>query len=179
MPGSVSSEISNGSLNSQNNTTGGNENISTTDYLKGSIKIPKSKWNSLPENSEISYIRKDGKFVKKSFIKIVYEKNGEKYMLCSNKLNKYANDKYYSEYRVKLSTLSELYKRVSQDSIIEYKLIKLKLEKELDSMRLRLENFENRLKSEEESSKKIVKLIKHLHNIKSLDELKSSHRIYC
>ncbi len=163
MPESVTSDTSLGSQAKQGDNSS---------YLAGSIRIPKNKWSSLPENSEISYYRKDGKFVKKSFIKIFYEKNGEQYMLCSNKLAKFAGDKYYSEYRLKLSTLSEIYKRVSQDSIIEYKLIKVRLEKELQSMKSKIESLENRIKSEEESSKKIIKLIKHLHNIKSLDELK-------
>jgi ElaB/YqjD/DUF883 family membrane-anchored ribosome-binding protein len=145
---------------------------STTSYLKGSIKIPKQKWDLLPENSEISYVRNDGKFVKKCFVKIIYEKNGEKYMLCSNKLNKYNNDKYYSEYRLKFSSISELYKKVSQDSVIEYKLIRAKLEKELDEMKTKIAELEERVKAEEESGKKIIKLIKYLHNIKNLEELK-------
>lgn len=168
MPGSVSSTTSS-SMSKESEVTKSKED---TAYLAGSIRIPKSKWASLPENSEISYFRKDGKFVKKSFIKIFYEKNNERYMLCSNKLAKFACDKYYSEYRVKLGTLAEIYKKVSQDSIIEYKLIRVKLEKELDSMRQTIQSLESRLRAEEESSKKIIKLIKHLHNITSLDQLK-------
>lgn len=166
MPSSVSS---NTSLSS---TTTINISPANLNYLKGSIKIPKQKWDSMPENSEISYVRLDGKFVKKSYVKIFYEKNEEKYMLCSNKLQKFNNDKYYSEYRVKLSSVYDIYKRVSQDSIIEYKLIKAKLEKELNYLKTKIEGLEERIKNEEESSKKIIKLIKHLHNIKSLDELK-------
>lgn len=168
MPGSVSSTTSS-SMSKDSNVQKSKDDSA---YLAGSIRIPKNKWTSLPENSEISYYRKDGKFVKKSFIKVFYEKNNEKYMMCSNKLAKYAGDKYYSEYRVKLSTLAEMYKRVSQDSIIEYKLIRVKLEKELETMKYTIESLESRLKAEEESSKKIIKLIKHLHNISSLDQLK-------
>jgi len=166
MPSSISSNIS------LDSSTSINISPANLNYLKGSIKIPKQKWNSIPENSEISYIRLDGKFVKKSYVKIFYEKNDEKYMLCSNKLQKYNNDKYYSEYKVKLSAISDIYKRVSQDSIIEYKLIRAKLEKELDTLKARIVSLEEKIRNEEESSKKIVKLIKHLHNIKSLDELK-------
>lgn len=139
----------------------------------GFILIPNNKWKQIPDNSQISYTRKDGKHVKSAYLKVSYSKDGEDYFLCGNKLNKYANDKYYSEYRLKLSNVDTLWKKISQDSIIEYKLIRAKLESELASMRSVIENLEERLKKEEESSKKIVKLIKHLHNIKNLDELKN------
>lgn len=139
----------------------------------GFILIPKNRWKQIPDNSQISYDRKDGKHVKSAYLKVSYSKDGEDYFLCGNKLNKYANDKYYSEYRLKLSNVDNIWKKISQDSIIEYKLIRAKLEAELSEMRSIIERLEERLKKEEDSSKKIVKLIKHLHNIKNLDELKN------
>ncbi len=138
----------------------------------GFIPIPKNKWKQIPDNSQISYTRNDGKHVKSAYLKVSYSKDGEDYFLCGNKLNKYANDKYYSEYRLKLSNVKNIWKKISQDSIIEYKLIRAKLEAEVADMKSKIEELEERLKREEESSKKIVKLIKHLHNIKNLDELK-------
>jgi hypothetical protein len=137
------------------------------------IPIPKNKWTKLPDNSQISYLRNDGKMVKSAFVKVIYNKNGEDYIMCGSKLNKFPGDKYYTEYRLKLSSVKSLWKKISQDSIIEYKLIKAKLEMELNTMKNKIEELEERLKKEEDSSKKIVKLIKHLHNIKNLDELKN------
>lgn len=157
------------SNNSSNGSKG--KNIKAPD--NGHIPIPKNKWISLPDNSQISYLRNDGKFVKSAFIKIIYNKEGEDYIMCANKLNKFAGDKYYSEYRLKLSNVKSLWKKISQDSIVEYKLIRAKLENELDIMRNKVEELEERIKKEEESSKKIVKLIKYLHNIQNLDELKN------
>ena len=147
--------------------------IDPESYLKGSIQIPKNSWSKIPENSEISYYRTDGKFVKKCFVKVFYEKNGEQYILCSNKLYRTPGDKYYSEFRLKLQSVKEIYKRVSGDSVIEYKLIKIKLDKEISSLKELVSSLTARLEKEEESSRKIIKLIKHLHNIKSLDELKN------
>jgi len=142
-------------------------------YLKGSIQIPRNSWGKLPENSEISYYRTDGKFVRKCFVKAFYEKNGQQYMLCSNKLYRTPGDKYYSEFRLKLQNIKDIYKRVSGDSVIEYKLIKIKLDKEISTLKDLVSSLNARLEKEEESSRKIIKLIKHLHNIKSLDELKN------
>jgi hypothetical protein len=172
MPSSVTSVSSAASAESNLSSGGIKKTDAINIHLQGSIKIPKSKWGSLPDNSEICYFRNDGKFVKKCFIKTFYEKNGDKYVICSNKLNRAQGDKYYSEYRLKLSNIKEIYKRVSQDSIIEYKLIKVRLDKEIEGLKEIINNLETRLSKEEESSKRIVKLIKHLHNIKSLDELK-------
>lgn len=175
MPGSVTSTSSLTSTTSAEGKTNVGSSKKSDDiniHLQGSIKIPKSKWASLPDNSEICYFRNDGKFVKKCFIKTFYEKSGDKYVICSNKLNRAQGDKYYSEYRLKLSNIKEIYKRVSQDSIIEYKLIKVRLDKEIENLKEVIAGLEARLSKEEESSKRIVKLIKHLHNIKSLDELK-------
>jgi hypothetical protein len=159
MPSSVASAESNSSAGSAKKSN------DIAIHLQGSIKIPKSKWGSLPDNSEICYFRNDGKFVKKCFIKTFYEKSGDKYVICSNKLNRAQGDKYYSEYRLKLSNIKEIYKRVSQDSIIEYKLIKARLDKEIDVLKETISGLEARLTKEEESSKRIVKLIKHLHDI--------------
>jgi len=134
------------------------------EYLKGSIKIPKSKWTLLPEGSEISYYRNDGKFVKRAFVKLFYKsKESEDYVMCSNKLHKFEGDTYYSEFRLKLSNVQDIYKRISQDSIIEYKLIKAKLDQTIEELSDKINVLTQRLEEESEKTKTLAKLFKQLY----------------
>jgi ElaB/YqjD/DUF883 family membrane-anchored ribosome-binding protein len=136
------------------------------EYLKGSIKIPEQRWKDLPENSEISYLRKDGKFVKRCFIKVIYARDEVDYILCANKLTRYNNDKYYSEYKLRFDSLDEIWKRVTQDAIIEYKLIRAKVENDIQKLVDRIETLESLLKDESEKTQKLARLVKHFVNAK-------------
>lgn len=132
------------------------------EYLKGSIKIPKDKWHILPEGSEISYYRDNGKFVKRAFIKLYYNKNDEDYFMCSNKLHKFPGDSYYSEFRLKLGAVTEIYKRISQDSIIEYKLIKAKLDQTIEELSNKIYDLTERLNQEADKTRALAKIVKQL-----------------
>ena len=66
-----------------------------SEYLKGSILVPKNQWKDLYDNSNISYIKNDGGFVKSGFIKLIYNKDDEDYIRYGSKLDRYNNDKYY------------------------------------------------------------------------------------
>jgi ElaB/YqjD/DUF883 family membrane-anchored ribosome-binding protein len=135
------------------------------EYLKGSIKIPEAMWRSLPEGSEISYFRKDSKFVKRAFVKIFYvSKKGDNYAVCSNKLHKFVGDTYYNEYHLKLDKVESIYKRVSQDSVVEYKLIKAKLEASIEELESKVDALSERLVEEAEKTKTLAKLVKQLYS---------------
>lgn len=137
---------------------------SEEEYLKGSIKIPNSKWTLLPEGSEISYYRNDGKFVKRAFIKHFYKSKEEDYVMCSNKLHKFQGDTFYTEFRLKLSNVREIYKRISQDAIIEYKLIKARLDQTIDEMANKINLLTTRLEEEADKTKTLAKLVKQLYD---------------
>jgi hypothetical protein len=137
------------------------------EWLKGCIEIPTSKWTTLPDNSQICYFKKDGGFVKSGFVKLSFEKEGERYIRYGSKLGSWSGDKYYKEFTLKLSNVKKLYKRVSQDAIFEYKLISAKIS-------TRMKELETKQDDLDRSVKKVVMLIKKLHNIKSLDDIRNS-----
>ena len=59
------------------------------DFLKNSILIPKDQWLSLPLNSYISYIKNDDKFIKGGYIKLIFNKKNNDYLIYGSKLDKY------------------------------------------------------------------------------------------
>lgn len=150
------------------------------EYLKGSILIPKSQWKELYDNSNISYIKTDGGFVKSGFIKLIYNKDNEDYIRYGSKLDKYTNDKYYKEFTVKFSNIKELYKKIDNSAIIEYKLIKerinttlSKFTEDISNINDKINSLQDKINKLDENHIKVVKLIKTLHNIKSLDDIKN------
>ncbi len=150
------------------------------DYLKGSILIPRSQWKDLYDNSNISYIKNDGGFVKSGFIKLIYNKDDEDYIRYGSKLDRYNNDKYYKEFTVKFSNIKDLYKKIDKSAIIEYKLIKDNIKNSLSTFTEELTRLDDKvndlsikINKLDENHIKIVKLIKTLHHIKSLDDIKN------
>jgi hypothetical protein len=149
------------------------------EYLKGSILIPKDQWKDLHDNSNISYIKNDGGFIKSGFIKLIYNKDDEDYIRYGTKLDRYANDSYYKEFTVKFSSIKKLYKKIDNSAIIEYKLINEKIKSTLsgftEELKLLDEKFNElnvKMVKLEENNVKIVNLIKKLHNLKSLEDIK-------
>ena len=79
-----------------------------------------------------------------------------------------------------MSNITEIYKRIDQSAILEYKIIKKSI---LSSMAAFAEKFtiiENELKNIndkiiklEDNHIKTVRFIKKLHNIKSIDDIKN------
>jgi hypothetical protein len=150
------------------------------EFLKNSISIPKDQWEQLPINSYISYYKDDGKFIKGGYIKLIFNKKDNTYLIYGTKIDKYANDKYYKEFTINLSNIKELYKKIDQSAIIEYQIIKNNISKLIDNTNNKLEDIINRLNQTEkkigkleENHYKTLKLIKNLHNIKSLDKINS------
>lgn len=149
------------------------------EYLKSSISIPKDQWETLPVNSFISYIKEDGKFIKGGYVKLIFNKKNNTYMIYGTKLDKYNNDKYYKEFTINLSNIKEIYKKIDQSAILEYQIIKTNITKLIDNTNNKLEEILTRLSQSEkkiikleENHYKTLKLIKNLHNIKSLDNIK-------
>lgn len=149
------------------------------EYLKNSILIPKDQWTSLPINSFISYYKDDGKFIKGGFIKLIFTKKNNNYLIYGTKLDKYNNDKYYKEFTINLSNIKELYKKIDQSAIIEYQIIKKNVSNllsitntKIDDLLTKLTNMEKKIIKLEENHYKTLKLIKNLHNIKNLDTVK-------
>lgn len=154
-----------------------------TEYLKGSILIPKIQWKDLYENSNISYIKNDGGFVKSGYIKLIYNKDDEDFIRYGTKLDRYNNDKYYKEFTVKFSNIKELYKKIDNSAILEYKIIKKNIKdslttftEELTRLDDKVNELNEKLNKLDDNHIKIVKLIKTLHNIKSLDDIKNISR---
>ena len=149
------------------------------DYLKDSILIPPEDWEKLAVGSNISYYKKDGNFIKSGFIKTIYIKDNNIFILYGTKLNSYSNDKYYKEFTVNASNIKELYKRIDASAILEYKIIKQNI---LNSMNVFIEKFkliENEINTINEKISKLeinhtktISFIKKLHNIKSIDDVK-------
>ncbi len=142
------------------------------DYLKNCILIPKSKYTSLPDNSQICYFKNDGGFVKSGFIKLIYSKDGNDFIRYGSKFNTYGNDKYYKEFTINLSNVKELYKKIDQNAIFEYKIIKKDFTQQLTEYDSKIEELQTKIESLESQNKKIIKLIKKLHNITSIDDIK-------
>lgn len=149
------------------------------EYLKNSISIPKDQWETLPVNSFISYIKEDGKFIKGGYVKLIFNKKNNIYMIYGTKIDKYNNDKYYKEFTINLSNIKEIYKKIDQSAILEYQIIKANITKLIDNTNTKLEEIilklsqtEKKIIKLEENHYKTLKLIKNLHNIKSLDNIK-------
>lgn len=149
------------------------------EYLKNSILIPKDQWEKLPVNSFISYVKNDNKFIKGGFIKLFFKKKDIDYLIYSSKLDKYNNDRYYKEFTINLNNIKEIYKKVDTSAIIEYQIIKKditaslsKFVTEIEKINNKLEELDIKINKAEENNKKTIKLIKNLHNIKSLDDIK-------
>ena len=164
--------------NSKKNENKVKKQFSPEDYLKGCIEIPKERWVDIPLNSQICYYKNDNKFVKAGFVKLIFNKKDQDYMIYGTKLDKYTNDKYYKEFTIKLSNVKKLYKRIDQDAIVEYKLIKASIsntlkeyEKNILELNSKINILEERLNKEEKNSRKILKLIKYLHKSESLDNI--------
>ncbi len=149
------------------------------DYLKNSIIIPKDQWETLPINSFISYYKEDNSFIKGGFIKLIFNKNNNTYLIYGTKLDKYQNDKYYKEFTINLNNIKEIYKKIDQSAIIEYQIIKNNISKLIDNTNLKLEEtinkivlLEKKIIKLEDNHYKTLKLIKTLHKIKTLDNVK-------
>ena len=150
------------------------------EYLKESILVPDEDWEKLSVGANISYYKKDGNFVKSGFIKAIYTNEGNTFIKYGTKLTTYPNDKYYKEFTVNMSNITEIYKRIDQSAILEYKIIKKSI---LSSMAAFAEKFtiiENELKNINDKIIKLednhimtVRFIKKLHNIKSIDDIKN------
>ena len=148
------------------------------EYLKNSILIPSEQWLTLPVNSFISYIKKDGKFIKGGYIKLIYNKKESNYLIYGSKLDKYNNDRYYKEFTIKLDNIKEIYKKVDSSAIIEYQIIKNNINSMIEKFKLdidkiyeKINELDNKINKVEDNNKKTIKLIKNLHNIKSLDDV--------
>lgn len=165
--------------NSKNKNTKDLTDDEVKEYLKNSILVPKDQWNSLPINSYISYIKDDNKFVKGGYVKLIFDKNNNTYLIYGTKIDKYTNDRYYKEFTINLSNIKEIYKKIDQSAIMEYQIIKTHITKLIDNTNNKLEEILNRLNQTEkkiikleENHYKTLKLIKNLHNIKNLDTIK-------
>lgn len=152
--------------------------VSPEEYIKGCILIPSDRWLDIPLNSQICYYKNDNKFVKGGFVKLIFNKKDEDFIIYGTKLDKYNNDKYYKEFTIKLSNIKEIYKRIDQDAIVEYKLINANISKKLKEyekyiadLKTHIDSLELRLNKEEANSRKILKLIKYLHKSSSLDNI--------
>ncbi len=141
-------------------------------YLSGSIEIPKHQWKDLHDNSHISYFKIDGTFVKSGFIKLYFTKNDEDYLRWGTKLSGYTSDKYYKEFTVKISNIDRLFKKIDQDAIIEYKLIKNNINITLAKYDEKIAMLEEKINTLRDENTLTLKLIKRLHNISSLDDLR-------
>lgn len=165
----------------ENNNSNLNEG-QIKEIIKNSILIPKDKWEQIPINSQICYYKNDGKFVKGGYVKLIYTKNEKNFLVYSNKLDKYNNDRYYKEFTINLSSIDKIYKKIDQSAVMEYEIIKnnintvinelsLKLEK-LENVNSKLEEIEKKIVRLESNHYKIVQLIKKLHNINTIDSVK-------
>ena len=150
------------------------------EYLKNSILIPKDQWLNLPLNSYISYKKEDGKFIKGGYIKLIFNKNDKDYLIYGTKIDKYNNDRYYKEFTINLENIQEIYKKIDQSAMIEYKIIKNNISKLIENTNTKLEeiltrliNSEKKIIKLEDNHYKTLKLIKTLHNIKTLDSVKT------
>lgn len=141
-------------------------------YLKGSILIPKDQWKDLHDNSQISYFKIDGTFVKSAFIKLYFTKDNEDYIRWGTKLSGYTSDKYYKEFTIKVSNIDEIYKKIDQDAIIEYKLIKNNINESLTKYNDKIADLEEKVNVLRDENTRIIKLIKKLHGLSSLDDLR-------
>jgi len=142
------------------------------DYLKGSIQIPRAQWKDLHDNSQISYFKTDDTFVKSAFIKLYFTKDDEDYIRWGTKLSGYTSDKYYREFTIKVSNIKELYKKIDQDAIIEYKLIKNNINTVLTKYDEKISDLEEKVNTLRDENTRIIKLIKKLHGLSSLDDLR-------
>lgn len=151
------------------------EDESVKEWLKGCILIPSDKWFELSDNSHISYVKKDGAFVKGGFIKLKWEKDGTKYFKYGTKLSSWNGDKYYKEFTLNLDNVESMYKRISQDAIFEYKLIKYQFEDKTQKLQSEVDSLKEELATQKaamlDSVRKIAGLIKKLHGIKSLEDI--------
>jgi hypothetical protein len=190
---------SNEDLNTSNNTSPINSKVKNTkqnkknltdeeikEFLKNSILIPKDQWEKLPINSYISYTKEDNKFIKGGYIKLIFQKNNNTYLIYGTKIDKYNNDRYYKEFTINLSNIKDIYKKIDQSAIIEYQVIKNNIitlidntNKKLEDILIKMQKNENKIQQIEkkiikieENHYKTIKLIKNLHNIKSLDTIK-------
>lgn len=143
------------------------------EYLKGSIQIPKDQWMKLHDNSQISYFKNDGGFVKSGFIKLLYTKDDEDYIRYGSKLNPSNGDRYYREFTIKLDNIKEIWKKIDQDAIIEYKLIKNNINNTLSEYTEKINVLEAKVNKLGDDIVKILKLIKKIHKLDSLDDLKN------
>jgi hypothetical protein len=121
----------------------------------------------------LSLLKKDGHTFKKKDID---------YLIYSSKLDKYNNDRYYKEFTINLNNIKEIYKKVDTSAIIEYQIIKKditaslsKFVTEIEKINNKLEELDNKINKVEENNKKTIILIKNLHKIKSLDDIKNVH----
>jgi len=157
-----------------------------TEYLKDSILIPPEEWAKLAVGSNISYYKKDNNFIKSGFIKNIYTKDdtttgsSNVFILYGTKLNTYNNDKYYKEFTVNTSNIKELYKKIDQSAILEYKIIKKNIANSMNTFLEKFNQIENELNSIndkilklENNHIKTINFIKKLHNIKSIDDIKN------
>ena len=149
-----------------------------TEYLKDSIKIPKEQWITIPVNSFISYFKNDDSFIKGGFIKLQFNKNDNDYIIYGTKLVKFSNDRYYKEFTINLSNIKEIYKKIDKSAIIEYQIIKNNIStlfndfsSKFDEILNKLDTHDKKIIKLEENHYKTIKLIKTLHNIKSLDNI--------
>lgn len=145
------------------------------EFLKNSILIPKDQWLSLPLNSYISYIKNDDKFIKGGYIKLIFNKKNNDYLIYGSKLDKYNNDKYYKEFTINLNNIKEIYKKIDVSAIIEYQIIKTNLNNIIEQFKSEINDklleLDNKINKIHDNNKKTIKLIKNLHNIHSLDEV--------
>lgn len=141
-------------------------------YVKGMIRIPEDKWMSIPENSQICYAKKDGTYVKSGYVRLTYSKNGGDFLRYGTKMYQAPNDKYYKEFTINLSKIARIYKMVSRDAAWEFKIMGQRITDEIATRDDHIAVLNERVDKVEDSLRRIVKFVKRLHNINSLDDLK-------
>lgn len=154
--------------------------IEIKEYLKDSILIPRNEWSTLSIDSNISYFKNDGNFVKSGFIKTIYTNDNIEYIKYGTKINTYYNDKYYKEFTVNTTNIKELYKKIDKSAVIEFKIMNKNILNSINAFMDTISKLENeisniteRISKLEDNHVKTIKFIKKLHNIKSIDDVKN------
>lgn len=131
--------------------------------IKNTIIIPEDKWMNLEPGVFISYIKKDGTFVKGGYIQVVNQSKAKrKYFRIV--FNQNSNSKGYTLY---LDQIQTLYKKINETSYYELNAIRESYDKIINKLEDKINNLENlllnKIEKNKENNNKILKLIKKLH----------------
>lgn len=130
-----------------------------TEKLKGYTLVPKDDWDNIPKGSTLKYQKKNGYWVKIGFLKNIYTKDKERYMLLEVG---YPGKDGHRMWNAKLSDIKEIYRKDgSGDSDDKSSIISKSVVK----------NQENTQRSLEKMYKVLVTTVKELRQArKDLDE---------